>query len=142
MIYKLRVPVVSATDVAFTREQLQLVADSINEKAKDRRLLGQIESPVDGKTRLDRATHYVLPDAKVRGNSIRVSIEVVDTNAGRTLKALIEGKVPMRGSVRGFLLGYIPGSSVSGIDIDMSPDPEITVLDDIVEALEEDDLAS
>jgi len=138
MVHKLRVPIRTATSVAFTRRQLQLIADAINGKAKDRRLLGQIESPVDGKTRFDRATHYVLPDAKVRGSSIHVSIAVVDNQPGRMLKALIEGGVHMRGSIRGFMLGYHPGNSVTGIDIDMSTDPDFTALDAIVEAMEDE----
>ena len=139
MVHKLRVPMDSATSVAFTSEQLQSIADGINEKAEDRRLMVQIEPSLDGKVRLDRVTHVVLPDAKVRGNGVRVSIEVLDTNAGRVLRALIEDGVPMRGAVRGFMLGHRPGNAISRIDIDMSPDPEITVLDDIVDALEDED---
>ena len=138
MVHKLRVPLSSAS-VTFTRAQLQAIADAINEKAEGRRLMGQIQPPLDGKTRLDRVTHVVLSDAKVRGHGIRVSIEVLDTNAGRILKALIEGKIPLRGSVRGFMLGCHPGNSISSLDIDMSPDPELTVLDDIVDALEGED---
>jgi hypothetical protein len=139
VVHRIRVPMARQAGSAFTREQLQLIADAINKKAKDRRLLGQIEYPGDGKTRLNRCTHYVLPDAQVRGGSILISIETVDTAPGRTLKAMIEGKVPMRGSIRGFMLGMTPGNSVSGVDIDLSPDPEITVLDDIVDALETDE---
>jgi len=120
------------------------MVEQINEKAKDGRLLGEIDPQYnDGKVRLANVSHKVLPGAKLNDDgSISVTIQALDTPRGRQLKAMLEHspkKVII--SSRGLLKGV--GSSpedvrVSGIDLDISFPGDWTVLDGIVDALEED----
>jgi hypothetical protein len=125
-----------------TLQQLQAVADQINERAQDRRMIGQIYGAGinDGKTRLRHASHIVLPTARVRGSSILVEIEIVtDSSFGRTVAAFIDAGLQISGCLRG--VGSSPEDfRVNTIDIDLSStNPEETILDDIVDALEVSD---
>jgi hypothetical protein len=130
--HKIRV-YASKLSISLTPEQIQRVADQINERAQDRRILGQISGARDGKFRLSAASHAIIPTAEVIGSWIDVEIEPLDTPQGRTLKAWIDSGVPIRGVLRGV------GSSgadvrVAGVDVVLD-DQEGTILDDIVEAI-------
>jgi len=102
-------------------------------------MIGQIDVPADGKMRLDKASHIVLPTARVRGSTILVEIEVLEQNSpGRTVAAFIKSGVAIQGTLRGNVSG-LGVATVFAIDIDLDPNPEETVLDDIVDALEASD---
>lgn len=121
---------------------LQSIADQINERAQDKRLIGQIAGVGlnDGRSRIRQASHFVLPTARVRGSSIVVDVEIVtDNSPGRTVAALINSGVPIQGTLR-CVMSDLDDIRVSGVDIDLShAPPEDTVLDDIVDALEASD---
>lgn len=135
---------VDKNGMKFAPEAYESMVEQINEKAKDGRLLGQIDSPNDGKTRFADISHKVLPNAKIdKDGSITASIEVLDTPMGRQLKAMLEHS-PRRVSIssRGMLRGV--GSSpedmrITGIDFQFTPPQSWTVLDGIVDALDTDD---
>jgi hypothetical protein len=123
-------------------QQLESLANQINDKAQGRRMLGQISGVGlnDGKTRIHLASHVVLPTARVRGSSILVDIEVIaESGQGRTVAAFIESGLPIRGILRGVMFGW-GDMRVHGVDLDLNTqDPEETVLDDIVDALDASD---
>ena len=126
---------------SLTLPQLEAVVAQINDRAQGRRMIGQIDGgSYDGKMRLAYASHVVLPTARIRGSSILVDVELMTDNApGRTVAAFIKAGLQTSGTLRG--LGPRPGGIlVTSIDIDQSTtNPEETVLDDIVEALEVSD---
>lgn len=138
MVHKIRIQT-SRLRMPLTVEQMHRIAAQINEKAQNRRMIGHIDGAGDRGARIANASHIVLPTATVRGSWIVVEIEIADSPAGRTVKALIEAKVPIRGSLRAV---GATGSDVAvyGVDVCLDTDcQEFTVLDDIVDALEESD---
>lgn len=98
-------------------------------------MFGQI-APNSAKLSLSATTHVVLPTAKVNGSTIIVEIEMLDNEMGRTLKEMIRTGLSVQGVLRGRVdtTGRIV---VFSVDVDTKPDDELTVLDDIVDALED-----
>ena len=121
-----------------SRNLLEKLATKINDRAQGRQMLGQIDPPIDGRTRINDASHVVLPTARVKGRSLLVDIEVLDTEAGKYLRAMLEGGIQRPGVLRG-VGATIEDVSVSGVDVLLDPSNyELrTVLDDIVEAVED-----
>lgn len=118
---------------------LRSIVSQINDRAQSRRMIGQIAGAGlrDGKTRLNSASHIVMPTARLQGSSIIVEIEIVEeTSPGRTVAAFIGSKLPISGVLRA--IGSLPDDlHVVSVDIDLSNTrPEETILDDIVDALE------
>lgn len=69
---------------------------------KSRRVLGELDHPQDGKTSLKRVSH-LLTNLYVDDNGIIIGeAEVLPTPEGKTLEALIEAKVQLGVSSRGF----------------------------------------
>jgi len=120
--------------------ELESIASEINYRAQGRRMIGQIDVPGDGKMRLDKASHLVLPTARVRGSAIMVEIEILEQNSpGRAVAAFIKSGLAIQGNLRGNV-SRLGSATVFSIDIDLDPNPEETVLDDIVDALEASDI--
>lgn len=127
-------------------ENLQQLADKINERAQDRRMIGQIDPPGDGKSRISEATHVVLPTARVENGEVLVDIEILDTEKGRQLRDilgigdsfrhLVDGPLYC-GRLRGVGAG-IEDAVVASIDFDFEPPPDRTVLDQINDAVEDE----
>ena len=124
---------------ALRPELLQVLADQINEKAEDRRMIGQWEPSGDGRIRIGDASHVVLPTAKVtKSGALLVDIKLLDTPMGRNLQALLWAGLKLKGTLRG-VGSTIDDVTISGVDVDVTASAETTVLDDIVDALEMDD---
>jgi len=126
---------------SLTLSQLEAVVAQINERAQNRRMIGQIDGgSYDGKMRLAYASHVVLPTARLRGSSILVDVEImIDNPPGRTVAAFIKAGLQISGTLRG-LGPRAGGMLVTSVDINLSStNPEETVLDDIVDALEVSD---
>jgi len=118
---------------------LRRIADQINESAQGRRMLGQLDPPGDGKTRLSHVSHVVLPTARVEKNAIFVELELLDTEAGRQAAAMLRGGAQMKANPRGFG-SSIQDAKVTGVNLDFNPPPrDWTVLDDILGAVDRDD---
>jgi len=74
----------------------------LSEDLKNRRVLGELDHPADGKTSLKRVSHvitklWIEDDGRVMGEA-----EILNTDMGRQLKALIEAQVQVGVSSRGF----------------------------------------
>ena len=121
-----------------TVEVCQRLVDKINSRAEGNAWFGCLDQPYDGKTRLKDVSHIVLPTARLRGDRILVDIDIVDTAPGRTLMAMFEAGVTVAGSLRAVGAGY-EDLSISGLDVVFPPNVETTVLDEIVDALDDDD---
>lgn len=125
-----------------TAANLEALVKQLNHQARDRRMLGQIDTPCDGRTYLSRASHVVHPTARVRGSWILVEIETVDTAQGRTVAAFFSSGISVQGRLRG-VMGDFSDAKIFGIDIDLDLTGNFTVLDSIVDALDaEDDAAA
>lgn len=123
-----------------TIAELDDIVRQINGIAAQRKLIGAL-SPNGGQPSLQRLSHTVLPTARRAGNSVRVEVELLDTSAGTLLQSMVRSGMSPQGVLRGYR-DQTGKHIVVSVDIDLSPTNEFTVLDDIVEALEEDDLHS
>lgn len=73
----------------------------IKGRITDRRMLGELDHPLDGKTSLARVSH-VITDLKIDGDDyVRGKYEVLDTPHGRVLKELLRSQVKLGISSRG-----------------------------------------
>jgi len=82
----------------------KLMEREINRLSADlssRRVLGELDHPTDGKTSLKRVSH-VITGLKIKDGIIIGEAEILNTPEGQTLKALIEAKVQIGVSSRGF----------------------------------------
>ena len=141
LIHKLRIRTCNWRQTP-TLQQLESIAAQINERAQDRRMIGQISGVGlnDRECRIRHASHIVMPTASVRGSSILVDIEILEqSNQGRTLAAFIKSGIPIQGELRG-VMSDLADLRVTGVDVALSQQNlQETVLDDIVDALEVSD---
>lgn len=74
----------------------------LSKDLKSRRVLGELDHPSDGKTSLKRVSH-VITSLKINSDGIvEGEAEILNTPEGKTLKAIIEAKVQVGVSSRGF----------------------------------------
>ena len=66
-----------------------------------REVLGELDHPTDGKTSLKRVSH-VVTGLKIKNGIVVGEAEILNTREGLQLKALIEGKIPVFVSSRGY----------------------------------------
>jgi hypothetical protein len=107
------------------------------------RMFGQLESPVDGRTRIGQASHVVRWVKTKRDGSVVASMEFLDTPAGRTAFEMIKQGAPMSGALRG--RGTVEGNVVtemdlSSVDVTMfEPEFEPSAVDQLADIVAEDD---
>lgn len=101
-------------------------------KITERKVTGELDHPDDGKMKLQRVSHLIT-DLKLENGMVVGELEVLNTQRGRDLRALIEGGVTVGVSSRG--LGSVSedkdGTMVVGDDFefqtfDVVADPAIT----------------
>jgi hypothetical protein len=68
---------------------------------KDRKVLGELDHPADGKTQLNRVSHLIT-DLRLENNVVVGEAEPLDTEKGKTLQALLKSGVKLGVSSRGF----------------------------------------
>lgn len=118
--------------------------DRLNKRAAEGRVLGQIDPPGDGRTRLNYVSHKVLPTAKLNPDrSVTVDIEVLNTPMGNQLRAMLEHSrrrigVSTKGVLRG--TGAAPEDvEFHSVDFDIVVPDDWTVLDGICDALDNEE---
>lgn len=136
--------VVDKNGMVFLPGAFEKAVDRLNKRAAEGRVLGQIDPPGDGRVRLNQVSHKVLPTAKLNPDgSVTVDIEVLNTPMGKQLKAMLEHSHRRLGiSTRGILRGVGSGPEdfeFFGVDVDVVVPDNWTVLDGIVDALENDE---
>lgn len=67
----------------------------------ERKVLGELDHPSDGRTALQRASH-VITDLRLEHDRVIGEAEILDTAMGRDLKAILEAGVPVGISSRGY----------------------------------------
>lgn len=71
------------------------------EGIKRRRVMGELDHPQDGRTKLQRVSH-IITNLEVQGNEVVGEAEVLDTPNGRIMKAIAEAAGEVGVSSRGF----------------------------------------
>lgn len=73
----------------------------LGEAMKDRRVFGEVDHPSDGQTKLARVSHIVT-GLSVENGLVIGEAEILPTEAGKNLLALMQANVPVGVSSRGF----------------------------------------
>lgn len=72
----------------------------VQQRLTNRQMLGELDHPTDGQTRLERVSHVVL-NLEVVGNQVRGIEEILDTPMGKILQELYRAKIRVGVSSRG-----------------------------------------
>ena len=115
------------------------------DKIAKRQLIGQIDPPNDGRSRLSHASHVVTALRLDDDNVIRGDVEFSDTEAGKLAQNMLLVDYPMHMTLRG--IGSVGSNGVIGddykligVDIAHGPAPrEPDVIDKLAEIVEEED---
>jgi hypothetical protein len=73
----------------------------LNKALKERRVFGEIDHPSDGQTKLSRVSHIVT-GLSIENGIVVGEAEILPTEAGKNLLAIMEANVPVGVSSRGF----------------------------------------
>lgn len=73
----------------------------LNKALKERRVFGEVDHPSDGQTKLARVSHIVT-ELKIKDGIVVGEAEILPTEAGKNLLALMQANVPVGVSSRGF----------------------------------------
>ena len=73
----------------------------LNKALKERRVLGEIDHPSDGQTKLTRVSH-IITDLRIEDGLVVGEAEILPTELGKNLLALMQANVPVGVSSRGF----------------------------------------
>lgn len=122
--------VVNENSRYYKTELWQREAKRLQEKIKKGKLLGELDHPDDGKSRLDK-TAVKYTKLYMDGDYLKFEGEILDTERGRTLKALLKGGVGIDVSTRGFgstKEGKVNGEYVKEI---VQDDYELTAIDPV-----------
>ena len=96
-----RVGVATQNGRIYREELMTREIDRLSEDLSNRRVLGELDHPTDGKTSLKRVSHLIT-NLKIKDGIIVGECEILNTPEGKTLKALIESKVQIGISSRGY----------------------------------------
>jgi predicted nuclease with TOPRIM domain len=86
----------------YSRALMEREIRKLQEKIKNRSLLGELDHPDDGKPRLSRVSHLITELYLGDDNIIRGKAEILDTDNGRNLRAIAEAGVKIGVSLRGY----------------------------------------
>lgn len=83
----------------YPEKYMQREIDRLQEDLSNRRILGELDHPSDGRTSLKRVSH-VITGLKIKNGVVIGEAEILNTPEGKTLKALIEANVQVAVSSR------------------------------------------
>jgi predicted nuclease with TOPRIM domain len=86
----------------YSRALMEREIRKLQEKIKNRSLLGELDHPDDGKPRLSRVSHLITELYLGDDNIVRGKAEILDTDNGRNLRAIAEAGVKIGVSLRGY----------------------------------------
>ncbi len=118
----------------YSRKLMEREIEKMGGALSGRKILGELDHPPDGKTSYKRVSHvltklYIDKDGIVMGEA-----EILNTREGKQLRALIEGKIPLGISSRGYgsttpVSGKVEGEMVQDDfalkTYDFVPDPAV-----------------
>jgi hypothetical protein len=134
----------NANGRVYPEDVLRKAVAKAQEKVKHRRMLGAIEPPADGKTRLAHVSH-VVTDLKVDENGeVLADLEFLDTEAGKLVVDSLLVGVPMHVNMRALgtpnSRGVIEDLELLAVDIQSGLAPrEPDVVDKLAKLVEEED---
>jgi hypothetical protein len=85
----------------YPEKLMQREIDRLQEDLSNRRILGELDHPSDGKTSLKRVSH-VITGLKIKDGIVIGEAEILNTPEGKTLKALIEANIEVGVSSRAY----------------------------------------
>jgi hypothetical protein len=85
----------------YPEKLMQREIDRLQEDLSNRRILGELDHPSDGKTSLKRVSH-VITGLKIKNGIVIGEAEILNTPEGKTLKALIEANIEVGVSSRAY----------------------------------------
>jgi hypothetical protein len=137
-----RVTLPNANKTVYPTDVLRKMVADAQEKIRQRRLIGQIEPPNDGKTHMQFASH-VVTDMRVdeRGDVI-ADLEFLDTGAGKIVVANLEAGSPMHVIMRAsgcVTRGVVDDMDIIGLDIAPGLAPREDAIELLAKLAEEDE---
>lgn len=96
-----RVGVATQNGRIYPESLMQREFDRLTEAISNRGVLGETDHPTDGKTSLKRVSH-VITGLKIKDGIVIGECEILNTPEGKILRSLIESKVQLGVSSRGF----------------------------------------
>jgi hypothetical protein len=97
----MRCDVMTENNRIYPSKVIQREIMRLQEDIKNRRVFGELDHPEDGKTRLSRVSH-IITDLRMEGNIVYGTAEILDTEAGLNLKAILQAGGEVGVSSRGF----------------------------------------
>lgn len=85
----------------YTRELMEREVGRLQKDLGERKVLGELDHPADGRTQLQRVSHLIT-SLNFDGDLLIGEAEPVDTDRGRNLKALLQSGVRIGVSSRGY----------------------------------------
>ena len=73
----------------------------LSKQIEGRKVYGELDHPMDGRTQLKRASH-IITDLHLEGSKVIGTAYIMDTDAGRNLKAIMDAQGAVGVSSRGF----------------------------------------
>lgn len=100
---------------------LKKAVDDAQDKVKARRLIGEIDPPGDGRSRISRASHVVTDLRIEKDGSVKADLEFLDTEAGRLARHAVMTGMPLSVGMRatGTVVGnVVENMNLLGVDFD------------------------
>lgn len=97
-----RVDVATQNGRRYPRSLYEREIKKLQETVARRRSFGELDHPADGKTKLSRASHIITALEVREDGVVWGEAEIMDTPAGRTLKAILDAGAEVGVSSRGF----------------------------------------
>jgi len=100
----------------------------LDKQLKERKVYGELDHPMDGRTQLKRASH-IISDLHLEGEVVVGTAYIMDTDAGRNLKAIMDAGGSVGVSSRGF---GTTKPNLKGEDV-VQPDYKLMTFDFVAE---------
>ena len=130
---------VDANRRIYPPDVLSKAVEDAQEHVKAGRMIGQVDPPGDGRTRVGSASH-IVENLRVDGaGNLLANVRFVATAEGRFIKDAVERGLSVGGVLRGTGSrspdGFLKDIKIGGVDISLEPELEqdaVTQLGDLV----------
>ena len=92
---------VNASRAIYPPDVLRKMIEQAQPSIDARRMIGQLDSPSDGKSRLSQASHIVTNLRIDERGCVKADVEFIDTPTGKVSKEMLKMGAPMHGALRG-----------------------------------------
>lgn len=125
--------IVTASGRIYPPDVLRKAIEEAQPRIKARRMLGELEPQSLGRTRLKAVSHVVTDMRLNDDGTVVADLEILDTEAGKHLRAMLKGGAEVHATIRGN--GTVKGNVVQddykllGVPIITGPKPWESVVD-------------